>query len=51
MSGPVPNPWVDLRQVTVRYGRVQALDHVTLRIVPGERVEGAVPGMAVGVAA
>ena len=24
--------------MTVRYGRVQALDHVTLRIVPGERV-------------
>ena len=38
MSGPARNPWVDLRQVTVRYGRVQALDHVTLRIVPGERV-------------
>ncbi|WP_298209212.1 phosphate ABC transporter ATP-binding protein [Acidovorax sp.] len=32
------SPWVDLRQVTVRYGRVQALEQVTLRIVPGERV-------------
>ena len=38
MSGPSANPWVDLRQVTVRYGRVQALDQVTLRITPGERV-------------
>ena len=38
MSEPVPTPWVDLRQVTVRYGRVQALDQVTLRIAPGERV-------------
>ena len=38
MSGPVPTPWVDLRHVTVRYGRVQALDQVTLRIAPGERV-------------
>ena len=31
-------PWVDLRQVTVRYGAVQALQGVSLRIVPGERV-------------
>ena len=38
MSEPLPTPWVDLRQVTVRYGRVQALDQVTLRIAPGERV-------------
>lgn len=38
MSGPSDNPWVDLRQVTVRYGRVQALDQITLRIAPGERV-------------
>lgn len=38
MSGPSANPWVDLRQVTVRYGRVQALGQVTLRITPGERV-------------
>ena len=38
MSGPSASPWVDLRQVTVRYGRVQALDQVTLRITPGERV-------------
>jgi tungstate transport system ATP-binding protein len=38
MSGPSASPWVDLRQVTVRYGRVQALDQVTLCITPGERV-------------
>ena len=38
MSGPSASPWVDLRQVTVRYGRVRALDQVTLRITPGERV-------------
>ena len=38
MSSPSADPWVDLRQVTVRYGRVQALDQVTLCIVPGERV-------------
>ena len=38
MNGPVPKPWVDLRHVTVRYDRVQALDQVTLRIAPGERV-------------
>ena len=40
MSIEVPSetPWVDLRQVTVRYGRVQALEQVTLRITPGERV-------------
>ena len=38
MSGPPASPWVDLRQVTVRYGRVQALDQVTLCITPGERV-------------
>ncbi|MFN3439461.1 MAG: ATP-binding cassette domain-containing protein, partial [Acidovorax sp.] len=38
MSGPVAHAWVDMRQVTVRYGRVQALDQVTLRITSGERV-------------
>ena len=38
MNAPLAPPWVDLRQVSVRYGRVQALDHVTLRIMPGERV-------------
>ena len=38
MSGPVAPAWVDMRQVTVRYGRVQALDQVTLRITSGERV-------------
>lgn len=40
MSGPDAgtSPWVDLRQVTVRYGAVQALQGVSLRIVPGERV-------------
>ena len=38
MSGSPATPWVDLRKVTVRYGRVQALDQVTLCITPGERV-------------
>lgn len=38
MSESLLTPWVDLRQVNVRYGRVQALDQVTLRIAPGERV-------------
>ncbi|WP_255593687.1 phosphate ABC transporter ATP-binding protein [Acidovorax sp. sic0104] len=31
-------PWMDLRQITVCYGSVQALRGVSLRIVPGERV-------------
>lgn len=34
----VPAAWADLRQVSVRYGRVQALADVSLRITPGERV-------------
>ena len=34
----VPAAWADLRQVNVRYGRVQALADVSLRIAPGERV-------------
>ena len=38
MSGLPDTPWADLRQVTVRYGRVPALEQVTLRITPGERV-------------
>ncbi len=38
MRGPGIAPWVDLRGVDVRYGRVQALASVTLRIAPGERV-------------
>ena len=38
MSGSPAKPWVDLRQVTVRYGRVQALDQITLCIAPGEHV-------------
>ena len=32
------SPWADLRQVSVRYGPVRALDQVTLSIAPGERV-------------
>ena len=35
---PEAGAWADLRQVHVRYGRVQALADVTLRIAPGERV-------------
>lgn len=38
MKGPGIAPWVDLRDVDVRYGRVQALAQATLRIAPGERV-------------
>ncbi|MCW5219859.1 ATP-binding cassette domain-containing protein [Verminephrobacter aporrectodeae subsp. tuberculatae] len=38
MSGGATRPWVELRQVTLRYGHVQALAGVTLRIAPGERV-------------
>ena len=38
MSTSAEKSWMDLRQVTVRYGRVQALDQVTLGIAPGERV-------------
>ena len=38
MSGPDAKPWADLRQITVRYGRVQALEQITLRIAPGECV-------------
>ena len=38
MSGGAANAWVHMHQVSVRYGRVQALDHVSLRILPGERV-------------
>ena len=38
MNAPLAPPWVDLRQVSVRYGRVQALDQVSLCITPGERV-------------
>ena len=38
MSGRAASAWVDMHQVSVRYGRVQALDHVSLRILPGERV-------------
>ncbi|MCW8176594.1 ATP-binding cassette domain-containing protein [Verminephrobacter aporrectodeae] len=38
MSGGAARPWVELRQVTLRYGHVQALAGVTLRIAPGERV-------------
>ena len=38
MSGRAASAWVDMHQVSVRYGRVLALDHVTLRIMPGERV-------------
>lgn len=38
MNGQAAAPWADLRDVTVRYGAVQALAQVTLRIVPGERV-------------
>ncbi|WP_422846547.1 ATP-binding cassette domain-containing protein [Acidovorax sp. M2(2025)] len=30
--------WVDLQQVSVRYGAVRALDQITLRIAAGERV-------------
>lgn len=37
-AGDSASPWVSLRQLAVRYGRVNALDQVTLRIVPGERV-------------
>lgn len=33
-----PRPWVELRQVTVRYGALQALAAVTLRVLPGERL-------------
>lgn len=39
--GPAPHsaaPWVELRQITVRYGAVPALQNVSLRIAPGERV-------------
>ena len=38
MNAIVSTPWADLRQATVRYGAVQALTDVTLRIAPGERV-------------
>ena len=38
MNAPLAPSWVDLRQVSVRYGRVQALDQVSLCIAPGERV-------------
>ena len=38
MSTSAEKSWMDLRQVSVRYGRVQALDQVTLGIAPGERV-------------
>ncbi|MCW8200332.1 phosphate ABC transporter ATP-binding protein [Verminephrobacter aporrectodeae subsp. tuberculatae] len=38
MSGGAARPWVELRQVTLHYGHVQALAGVTLRIAPGERV-------------
>ena len=33
-----PGLWAELRQVNVRYGRVLALEEVSLRIAPGERV-------------
>ncbi len=35
---PVPSPLIDLHGVAVRYGRVQALADIDLRIAPGERV-------------
>jgi len=35
---PVVSPLIDLRGVAVRYGRVQALADIDLRIAPGERV-------------
>ncbi len=35
---PVPSPLIDLQGVAVRYGRVQALADIDLRIAPGERV-------------
>ena len=38
MSTSAEKSWMDLRQVSVRYGAVQALDQVTLGIAPGERV-------------
>jgi tungstate transport system ATP-binding protein len=35
---PVASPLIDLHGVAVRYGRVQALADIDLRIAPGERV-------------
>lgn len=37
-AAPATGAWAELRQVNVRYGRVQALADVSLRIAPGERV-------------
>ena len=38
MTQASPAAWVDLQQVSVRYGAVRALDQITLRIAAGERV-------------
>lgn len=35
---PVQEPWIDLQDITVQLGAVQALSHIHLRIEPGERV-------------